>query len=177
MAHEFLLRNSLSRVIVLLAQDPSHGIALAVPRHTGSAFFLRSSRSGPMWTSWVPTRPSARSCTWVGATPCINTSWGMKELRAALPRRTWGCWWMKSSTWPSNVRSQPRKATVSWATSKDTWPAGRGRLFCSSALERPPQGSPVSSSGSLSTRQTWRCWSASRGRPQRWSEGWSTYWL
>ena len=29
---------------------------------------------------------------------CINTGWGMKGLRAALPRRTWGYWWMKSWT-------------------------------------------------------------------------------
>jgi len=28
----------------------------------------------------------------------INTGWGMKGLRAALPRRTWGYWWMKSWT-------------------------------------------------------------------------------
>jgi len=27
-----------------------------------------------------------------------NTGWGMKGLRAALPRRTWGHWWMKSWT-------------------------------------------------------------------------------
>jgi len=36
------------------------------------------------------------SCTRVRATPAINTGWGMKGLRAALPRRTWGYWWMKS---------------------------------------------------------------------------------
>jgi len=33
-----------------------------------------------------------------GATLAINTGWGMKGLRAALRRRTWGCWWMKSWT-------------------------------------------------------------------------------
>ena len=74
----------------------------------------------------------ARSCT--GATPGINTGWGMKGLRAALPRRTWGCWWMKSWTWASNARSQPRRPTVSWAASKAAWPAGWGRGFCPSAL-------------------------------------------
>ncbi|GAB0176370.1 cAMP-dependent protein kinase inhibitor alpha [Grus japonensis] len=30
--------------------------------------------------------------------PSINTSWGMKGLRAALQRRTWEYWWMKSWT-------------------------------------------------------------------------------
>ena len=49
-----------------------------------------SRRGGPMWTSWGSTRPSARSCTWVGAVLSINTDWGMKGLRAALRRRTWG---------------------------------------------------------------------------------------
>ncbi|KAK4828350.1 hypothetical protein QYF61_026011 [Mycteria americana] len=39
---------------------------------------------------------SARSYTWVGATPSINTGWGIKGLRAALRRKTWGYWWVKS---------------------------------------------------------------------------------
>jgi len=43
-------------------------------------------------------RPSASSCTWAGASPGINTGWGMKGLRAVLQRRTWGCWLMRSST-------------------------------------------------------------------------------
>jgi len=30
--------------------------------------------------------------------PDIDTSWMMKGLRAALPRRSWGYWWMKSWT-------------------------------------------------------------------------------
>ena len=30
--------------------------------------------------------------------PGINTGWGMKGLRAALRRRTWGYWWMKRWT-------------------------------------------------------------------------------
>jgi len=34
----------------------------------------------------------------VGATPGTNTGWEVKGLRAALPRRTWGYWWMKSWT-------------------------------------------------------------------------------
>ena len=32
------------------------------------------------------------------ATADINTGWGMKGLRVALKRRTWGYWWMKSWT-------------------------------------------------------------------------------
>jgi len=30
--------------------------------------------------------------------PCTNTGGVMKGLRAALPRRTWGYWWIKSWT-------------------------------------------------------------------------------
>ena len=52
---------------------------------------------------------------------------GENGLRAALRRRTWGCWWVRSSTRASNVHLQPRKPTVSWAATKAPWPAGRGR--------------------------------------------------
>ena len=93
-----------------------------------------SSRSGHMWTSWGSARPCARSCTWVGATQSINTGWAMKVLRAALPRRTWGYWWMKSWTWADNVHLQPRKPAIFWAVSREAWPAGQGRSFCSSTL-------------------------------------------
>lgn len=30
-------------------------------------------------------------------------------------QRTWPCWWMRSSTWPSNGSSWSRKPNVSWA--------------------------------------------------------------
>ena len=134
-----------------------------------------SSRSEPVWTSWGSTRPSARSCTWVGATPGINIGWGMNGLRAALPRRTWGCWWMNSWTWAGNMRSQLRKPTVSWAASKEAWPAGWGRWFCpSTPLWRDHTWSTASGSGVLSTGRTWTCWSGSRGGPQKWSEGWNS---
>jgi len=72
-------------------------------------------RGGPMRTPWSSTRPSARPRTWVGATPAISTGWGMKGWRAALPRKTWGCWGMKSWTWPGNVCLQPRRPPVLWA--------------------------------------------------------------
>ena len=38
----------------------------------------------------------AKSCTWVRGTPSVDAGWGVKELRAALLRRAWGYWWMKS---------------------------------------------------------------------------------
>jgi len=34
-------------------------------------------------------------CTWLRAIPDMSTDW-KNSLRAALWRRTWGFWWMKS---------------------------------------------------------------------------------
>ena len=135
-----------------------------------------SLRSGPLWTSWVSTRPRTRSCTWVGAIPAITTGWGMERSRAALPRRTWGYWWMKSWTQASNVRLQPRMPTISWAASRAAWPAGQGSGFCPcTLLWWDPTWSPASSSGALSTGKTWTCWvgpeeDVHKNEP----EGWNT---
>jgi len=77
-----------------------------------------------------------------------------------------------SWTWADNVRSQPRRPTVSWAASPAEWPARWGRGFCPSVpLWWEPTWSPASSSGALSPRRTWSCWSVSRVGPQKWSEG------
>ena len=53
----------------------------------------------------------------LGQPPVSIQAGEWKGLRAALPRRTWGYWWMKSCTWESDVRLQPRKPTVSWGDS------------------------------------------------------------
>ena len=45
--------------------------------------------------------------------------------------------------------------------------------LCSLTSWWDPTWSPASSSGALSTRRTWTCWTRSRGGPQKWSEGWS----
>jgi len=66
-----------------------------------------SSRIGPVWTSWGSTRPSARSCIWVGATPGISTGWAIKGLKAALLTRTWGYWWMKAPMCARSPKDQP----------------------------------------------------------------------
>ena len=66
------------------------------------------------------------------------------------------------------------QVSVSWASSREAWPAGRERWFCPSTLLRwDLTWSTAFSSGALSTR-TWNCWSGSKGGLQKWSEGWST---
>jgi len=55
---------------------------------------------------------------------------------------------------------------------KRSGPAGWGRWFCLSALLWwDSTWSPASSSGALSTRRTWTCWSGSRGGPQKMIRG------
>ena len=129
------------------------------------------SRSGPMWTSWVSTRPSARSCTWLRETTGVNMGWGMKGLRAALPRGTWGYWWMKSWTGVGKVCLQRRKPTVSPAASKEAWPAGQGRWFC--PFTQLCWDSTWSKSSCCEARNIRTCWIESRGQSWRWAEGWS----
>ena len=94
-----------------------------------------------MWTSWSSKRPSERSCIWVGPISTTNTGWVENGWRAALRRRTWEYWWMKSWTWPNNPHWQPRRPTGPWAASPAAWAAGWGRGFCPSApLWRDPPG-------------------------------------
>ena len=38
---------------------------------------LEGLSSGPRWTSWGSTKPHAKSCTWVAATPNGDTRWEM----------------------------------------------------------------------------------------------------
>lgn len=64
-----------------------------------------------MGTSQGPTRPSAKCCTWVRATPNIYTGW---EMQGGLG----GYRWVKNYVWPSNVHSQLKKLTASWAAPK-----------------------------------------------------------
>lgn len=65
----------------------------------------------------------------------------MSVLWAVLKRRTQGCWWVKNWTWAGHVCFQPRRPTASWATLKEVWPAGQGRLFPSllHSHETPPE--------------------------------------
>ena len=46
-------------------------------------------------------KAKCKVCTSVKATLITNTNWGMKGLRAALPKRSWGCWWMAAGHEPA----------------------------------------------------------------------------
>ena len=82
---------------------------------------------------------------------------------------------MASWAWASNVPSWTRKQTVSLVASKEMWSAGWGRWSCPSILHwLDLTWSTVSRCGVFSTGQTWTCWSASRGGPQKLSKGWNT---
>lgn len=69
---------------------------------------LTALRVVTMQNAWISTRPSAKSCTSVWSIPSTSTGWAENGSRAAL-RRTKGCWWMWSLTWPSNVICHPEK--------------------------------------------------------------------
>lgn len=49
------------------------------------------------------TRPSPMSCTCVSAIPGYQLR--MNRGRAALPRRTWGCWWRRGWMWAGTEHS------------------------------------------------------------------------
>jgi len=49
--------------------------------------------------------------------------WEKNSLRAVLGRRTWRSWWIKSLTGASSVCLQLESPTVSWAATKEEWPA------------------------------------------------------
>lgn len=91
-------------------------------------------RSRPVRISQSSASLSTRSCTWAGAILDKSTEWEKMSLRAAVQRRTWGFWWMKSRTWANNGLSEPRRPTVSWAASKEEWSAGQGKWFYCSTL-------------------------------------------
>ena len=78
-------------------------------------------------------------------------------------------------TFPRSVYAlQPGRPKVSWAASKEEWPAGKGRALSSSPL--PLWGSicTVSRPGDPRTRKMWSCWSKSTRGWWKLSEGWST---
>ena len=98
------------------------------------------------------------------ATFTIITCWTEKGLSTAPRKRLWGYLCTASWMWASNVPSQPRKATTSWAASKQVGPAGQGRWSWPSALcQWDLTWSSVSKCRVQSRGETCTCWSSSRG--------------
>jgi len=128
-----------------------------------------------VWTSCGSTRPSARSCTWIGATPVINTGWGVKRLRAALKEKDLGVLVDEklNMTQQCAVTAQKASGILGYITRRVSSRLRKGVLpLCS--LWWDLTWSPVSSPGALSTGKTRSCWSGPREGPQNWSAGWNT---
>lgn len=79
----------------------------------GSTGILTGLREEYLWISWSWTRPSTRSCWWLGTIPSTNTGLAENGWRAALRRRAWKCGLMRSSVWPGIVCLQARNPTTS----------------------------------------------------------------
>ena len=119
-----------------------------------------SSRSGPLWTTWGSTRPSARSCTWVGATPAVNWEQSGREVLGGT-----GGWKAEHEL----TEGKPYHGLHPQQCGQQVEGENSAPLLCSG--ETPP--------GLLRTALEpsdlfWTCWSRSRGGPQKWSEGWNT---
>jgi len=87
----------------------------------------------------------------------------MKGWRAALRRRTWGCWEAQHDL--AVCTGSPEDQPSPGLHPQQRGHRVRGRILplCSTLLR--PLGSPASSSGALSTGQSWSCGSGARGGP------------
>ena len=128
-----------------------------------------NTNDSPLTAAQEPARLSARSCTWVTTTPCNAIGLGKSGWKAAWQKRTWGCWSTAGWIWGSSVPRWPRRPIASWLVSEIVQPAGLGKRssLCSwhwwdCTLDT------VFSFGTLTTRQTLRCWSTSKEEQQSW---------
>ena len=127
------------------------------------------------WTHMKLMRFSKAKCKDLGAIPAMCTHWEKNSFRAALWRRNWGLWGMKSWTWASSMHLQPKQPAVSWAASEEGWPARQGKWLLPSTLSSwGPIWRTVSRPGAPNIGRMCSCRIGSRGGPQTWSKGWST---
>ena len=107
-----------------------------------------------MWISWASARPSAKSCTWVRATPSINTEQPCREGLGGT-----GGW--KFGHKPPLCAHRPEGQPYPGLHQKQ-----HGRQVeggdSSSPLWWDLIWSPPFSSGALSAGKTWSCWSGAR---------------
>ena len=93
--------------------------------------------------------------------------------------------WGKGLGGTGGAEAQHEPATCTCSPESQLYP-GVHQEKCGQQVERgdsapllhshwDPTRSPASSSGAPNIGKTWMYWSGSRGGPQRWSEGWTTY--
>lgn len=120
---------------------------------------LTGSRDGPMQTSWSSTTPSARSCTWVGAIPSINTDWAENGSKKAL-RTT--CWLMKTqhelAMCPCSPEIQPHPGLHQTKHGQQVEGSDSVPPF-----SWEPTCCPASSSETHNIGKLWTCWNESKG--------------
>ena len=83
-----------------------------------------------MFMKFCKARCKALHLCW--SNPKQNYKLDQNNLRAFTRRRIWGYLLMKKLLWAGNIHLQPQKPTISWATSKEGWPAGWGQWLPSS---------------------------------------------
>jgi len=108
-------------------------------------------RSGPTWTSWGSTRPRAGF---------------LKDMVVQVFEKL-------DITWPCVLAAQKANHILG-CIKRSVASSFRGEFCPAIPLWWEPTWSPASSCGALNTGKTWTCWNASRGGPQKWSEGWNT---
>lgn len=94
----------------------------------------------------------------------MKAGWRKNRLRAAPPRKIWGCW-----------SKGARKPLVTWAASQTSRANNVGERilpFHSALVRAHPQC--CIHLWVLSIGRTWTCWSKANRGPQRWLEGWCT---
>lgn len=135
----------------------------------------RGTQAGSKGGPWEPHAAQVQVQHVGQGSPSTYPSWGTNRSRAALPKRTWECWWIGGWTWPSNVCSQPRKPAVSWAVSKAAWRAGQGRGFHPSLpLSWDPASSAAFSSGVPNLGRDMDLLEQVQRRPLSWLKEWKT---
>ena len=114
------------------------------------------------WTSWGSTRLSAGSCIWVGATPVAIQAGGWSDWEHPWGEGLGSAGGQKAGHKPAMCLHSPESQPYPGLRQKQRGQQAKGG-DSAPLLWWDPTGSPASSSETLSTGQTWTCWSGARG--------------